>query len=223
MLMNPTDNIVAVRRKQLAIWVAQNTIPQREKSLFSQLLNGKSSFGERVSRRLERDYNMVPFFLDGFNLGTHPLQTPTTITYGYIDHRANYTHISVYDVQPANHEQSLVWLERPNEGPILIKKSGLRAQSFCTKSCKALFVRGDSMQPELNDWDIIVIDTHDVAVIDGEIYAVTYNGQLFIKKLVRSRHGIQLISINPLYPPLYITETKPPSFMILGRKIWRCG
>lgn len=221
--MKLTHNIAAVRRKQLAAWVTDNAVPSKEKSLFSQLLNGKSSFGERVSRRLERDYGMPPFFLDGFDLGSHPLQESPDMPYGYIDHRANYTHISVYDVQPGEHERSLAWLERPNDGPVLIKKSGLRHKHLSPQTCRALFIRGDSMQPELNDWDVVIIDTSDVDIIDGEIYAVTHKGQLFIKKLIRGTDGIQLVSTNPLYPLVLITDTIEHPLVILGRKVWRGG
>lgn len=221
--MKHTQDIAAVRRKQLAAWVAKNAVPAKEKSLFSQLLNGKSSFGERVSRRLEHDYGMPPFFLDGFDLGSHPLQESADIPYGYIDHRANYTHISIYDVQPGEQDRSLVWAERPNDGPILIKKSGIRSKPISPQTCRALFIRGDSMRPELNDWDVVVVDTGDIDIIDGEIYAVTYKGQLFIKKLIRGAEGIQLISTNTLYPPLLVANTEDTPLVVLGRKVWRGG
>ncbi len=221
--MNHTKNIAAVRRKQLATWVANNSVPSKEKSLFSQLLNGKSSFGERVSRRLELDYGMPPFYLDGFDLGSHPLQESADMPYGYIDHRANYTHISIYDVFPAEDDRSLVWAERPNDGPVLIKKTGLRHKNMSPQTCRALFIRGDSMKPELNDWDVVIIDTSDVDIIDGEVYAVTYKGQLFIKKLIRSTDGIQLISTNIDYPPVLVVDSKDTPLLILGRKIWRGG
>ncbi len=221
--MKHTQNIAAVRRKQLATWVANNSVPAKEKSLFSQLLNGKSSFGERVSRRLEIDYGMPPFYLDGFDLGSHPLQESADMPYGYIDHRANYTHISVYDVLPAEHECSTVWTERPNDGPILIKKTGLRERPMSPQTCRALFIRGDSMKPELNDWDVVIIDTSDSDIIDGEVYAVTYRGQLFIKKLIRGTDGIQLISTNINYPPVLVVDSEETPLTILGRKIWRGG
>ncbi|MCP5699633.1 hypothetical protein NL355_28600, partial [Klebsiella pneumoniae] len=47
-----------IRSKRLADWFAERTLPEREKSYLSQLINGKTSFGERAARRIERDYNM---------------------------------------------------------------------------------------------------------------------------------------------------------------------
>lgn len=53
-----------IRSKRLAAWFAERTLPEKEKSYLSQLINGKTSFGERAARRLERDYNMPPGYLD---------------------------------------------------------------------------------------------------------------------------------------------------------------
>lgn len=56
-------DIQEIRRANLMRWLERNSIPQREKSLFSQLKGG-ASFGERVARRLEVDYGMGVGFLD---------------------------------------------------------------------------------------------------------------------------------------------------------------
>jgi hypothetical protein len=52
------------RRMQLAVWFEAHSIPESEKSYISQLLNGKTSFGEKAARRLERDYGMGEGYLD---------------------------------------------------------------------------------------------------------------------------------------------------------------
>ena len=53
-----------IRRKQLKAWFADKSLPEKEKSYLSQLINGKTSFGERAARRIERDYGMRPGYLD---------------------------------------------------------------------------------------------------------------------------------------------------------------
>lgn len=53
-----------IRRKRLAEWFSSRTLPEKEKSYLSQLINGKSSFGERAARRIERDYGMPAGYLD---------------------------------------------------------------------------------------------------------------------------------------------------------------
>lgn len=67
--MNITEN----RRKRLKEWFAGKTLPQSEKSYLSQLMTGRTSFGERAARRLERDYGMPEGYLDGIpHIGTIP-------------------------------------------------------------------------------------------------------------------------------------------------------
>lgn len=56
-------DIQDTRRANLAKWLDTHSVPQKEKSLFSQL-KGTGSFGERVARRLERQYAMGDGFLD---------------------------------------------------------------------------------------------------------------------------------------------------------------
>ena len=56
-------NITDIRRQNLERWVAIHGVPQKERSLFSQL-KGEGSFGEKVARRLEQDYRMGNGYLD---------------------------------------------------------------------------------------------------------------------------------------------------------------
>lgn len=53
-----------IRRLRLKEWFSSRSIPEREKSYLSQLMGGKTSFGERAARRLEGDYGMSPGYLD---------------------------------------------------------------------------------------------------------------------------------------------------------------
>ncbi len=53
------------RRSRLREWVVRNGVPQKERSYFSQLLSGTVSFGEKAARRLEDDYAMGLYFLEG--------------------------------------------------------------------------------------------------------------------------------------------------------------
>ncbi len=56
-------DIIETRRNNLRRWVEKNGTPQKEKSLFSQL-KSTGSFGEKVARRLEKQYRMGDLFLD---------------------------------------------------------------------------------------------------------------------------------------------------------------
>lgn len=53
-----------IRRTRLRQWFENRSIPSKEKSFISQLITGKSSFGEKAARRLENDYGMGERYLD---------------------------------------------------------------------------------------------------------------------------------------------------------------
>jgi hypothetical protein len=62
---NSSMDLTETRRARLTEWFAHRSIPEAEKSYLSQLKSGKSSFGEKAARRLERDYGMPTHYLDG--------------------------------------------------------------------------------------------------------------------------------------------------------------
>ncbi|CAM3698153.1 hypothetical protein [Xenorhabdus thuongxuanensis] len=57
-------SIKNIRQQRLRDWFSDRTLPEKEKSYLSQLMNGKASFGEKAARRLERDYHMPEGYLD---------------------------------------------------------------------------------------------------------------------------------------------------------------
>lgn len=63
-------------------------------------------------------------------------------------------------------------------------------------------VNGDSMEPAYKDGDIVFVERLDGSVREGEIGVFALNGEGFIKRLGRR----ELISLNPEYDPIVITE-----------------
>lgn len=64
-----------------------------------------------------------------------------------------------------------------------------------------LEVRGDSMQPKFCDGDCVLIK-QSKSIYEGEIGAFVLNNESYIKKMGRN----ELISLNPAYEPIKITE-----------------
>ncbi|WP_165381776.1 hypothetical protein [Avibacterium paragallinarum] len=54
---------------------------------------------------------------------------------------------------------------------------------------------------------------------------MSYKQRLFIKRIVRTENGIQLISSAEGYEPIDIDESieNSDTFRILGKKVWRGG
>lgn len=80
------------------------------------------------------------------------------------------------------------------------------------KANYALRVAGDSMQPRFYDGDVVLVRTQP-SVEPGEIGIFIYNGEGYIKQF----GGNRLISINPDYEDIYITDTD--NFYCKGRVI----
>lgn len=86
-------------------------------------------------------------------------------------------------------------------------------------SVKAMFSRGDSMQPTINDGDLIWVDISvKTPSVDG-LYLFAIKGEIFVKRLQMDTFNrtASIISDNPLYPP--ITINKPDKISTLGKVI----
>ncbi|WKS98336.1 XRE family transcriptional regulator [Gallibacterium anatis] len=136
----------------------------------------------------------------------------------------NYIVIDMYDVKLSAGTGNLAWFAN-DEDPVLLRKSWFKRNNINPDSCKAMYVKGSSMVPDLENGDTVIIDTDDVDIEDGEIYAVSYKQRLFIKRVIRTDNGIQLISSAKGYDPIEIDEIteSPDTFKVLGKKVWRGG
>ncbi len=79
--------------------------------------------------------------------------------------------------------------------------------------------RGDSMEPTIADGALIMIDTKPAAVTSA-VYAFTYDGALFVKRLNHLPDALEARSDNKEYPPFIIEKHQMDNFKILGRVVW---
>lgn len=83
------------------------------------------------------------------------------------------------------------------------------------KACVGAKIKGVSMEPQLHEKDIAIIDTSVVSLEDDGIYAFNYNGCCYIKQLQNMGTEIKAKSINPAYDSWII---KPDvDFKITGK------
>ena len=85
----------------------------------------------------------------------------------------------------------------------------------------ALRIKGDSMQPKMDDGDVVIVKQQSDANT-GDIVIVLVNGDdATCKKLQKTENGIMLVSTNPNYLPMFFTneeiQTKP--VVILGKVV----
>lgn len=80
-----------------------------------------------------------------------------------------------------------------------------------------IYAKGDSMSPDINDNDMILVDKSKTSVKDGQIYVFSYDGQPMCKELKTSGSSIIAISKNTNYPPFIIDKTL--NFRIVGQVV----
>lgn len=82
-----------------------------------------------------------------------------------------------------------------------------------------LLVKGNSMSPHFNDGDYVVVHKTDGCFESGKICVVLINGEeATIKKVVKTKDGIELRAFNPYYPIQKYTfkEIKELKIQIIG-------
>lgn len=91
----------------------------------------------------------------------------------------------------------------------------------CTKDLVVIGVTGDSMEGEIDNGDIILINTQDTHLNNG-IYVIRINGELIVKRIQKLPGGIiTVISSNEAYESFKVDTNNPPSdFECIGRVVW---
>lgn len=94
--------------------------------------------------------------------------------------------------------------EQTNGRHIYFAKSTLRNHSVDPASAVCLKVRGNSLSPEINDGDQVMIDLSDTTVVDGGIFAIEQSGHYRLKVLYIQPDRYRIHSYNSdEYPDEY--------------------
>jgi phage repressor protein C with HTH and peptisase S24 domain len=95
--------------------------------------------------------------------------------------------ITGYQIEPLNGDLA----------PIIFRKDWMEKYGYVPGKVFALKVSGRSMEPSLYENDLVVVNTLDTKPSDGDVFAVNYEGELVIKRLVREAGNWYLSSDNP--------------------------
>lgn len=89
------------------------------------------------------------------------------------------------------------------------------------KSMRLMRVTGESMQPTLQDDDVVLVDLSQRDILAGKIYAVRMDDEMVVKRLEKKPGKLVLLSDNrALYEPLEISLAEYANVEVLGRVIW---
>jgi repressor LexA len=103
----------------------------------------------------------------------------------------------------------------------IIDTEEITEQMSSTGEFFGLQIHGDSMEPKFSEGDVVIVRQQNDAE-SGDIVIVTVNGtDATCKRLRKYRDGIELISTNPSYGPMFYSnediENKPVK--IIGRVV----
>jgi phage repressor protein C with HTH and peptisase S24 domain len=95
----------------------------------------------------------------------------------------------------------------------------IRSERFSKQDLKAIIVRGESMEPALFDGDVIVVNTADKSLVDGTVYAVNYEGEVVVKRMVRDAGMWWLTSDNSDQRKYHRKSCKGAECIVIGKVV----
>lgn len=189
---------VQTRRDNLRKWVEKNSVPTKERSFFSQLINGSSSFGEKAARRLEETYGMGSMYLDSSDGALAKAESKHIKVIEHDPTDPDFVEIRKVRLKLSAGIQGIKIEQEEEEGnPITFRRDWLTKNGYFAEDLIAIKVRGNSMEPALYDGDTVVINTADKAIKDGFVFAVNYEGEDVVKRLMRDNGEWWLMSDSP--------------------------
>lgn len=78
-----------------------------------------------------------------------------------------------------------------------VHQSWIDRNGFYRENLMAIRVKGESMEPTLYEDDLVIINLADKKLVDGQVFAINYEGEAVIKRTVREAGQWYLTSDNP--------------------------
>lgn len=117
-------------------------------------------------------------------------------------------------------------VEESSDSTLRFSKKDLRDNGVPFDKARCVTVRGNSMLPILRDGATVGVNIAKRSigdVVDGELYAISHNGQLRIKQVYRLPTGIRLRSFNREEHPdedYPFSELEHEDMRLLGHVFW---
>lgn len=113
-------------------------------------------------------------------------------------------------------------------GVMAFKSEWLRANSLNQRHLDVIYANGHSMEPTINDGDVLLIDESKIEPKDGQIFAMQSESKgTIVKRLVKSDFDGWIIrSDNPdkaRYGDETLRDGEINEVRIIGRVVWRGG
>jgi phage repressor protein C with HTH and peptisase S24 domain len=110
------------------------------------------------------------------------------------------------------------------KGGLAFKREWLARFNLNEKNASVIYAHGDSMNPTIQDGDVLLIDQSPTQVRAGEVYAVMMDEEVVVKRLIKE-FGITLLRSDNPNKSAYSDISVPPghNLQVIGRVVWRGG
>ena len=174
------NELKEIRIDNLKRFFENRTLPTKDKSLLSQLMSGKASFGEKVSRRLEEEYGMGALYLDSIphepldpNINHEVKDIHRPMLWSSNDPLPDDDYIFVPYLKESCFKGGAGAFEIPdyNGYRLPFGKSTLKRKGINPDNVFCCTLTGDSMEEKIAEDAAIAVDTGETTIRDGKIYA----------------------------------------------------
>ncbi|MGN7511709.1 LexA family transcriptional regulator [Aeromonas salmonicida] len=110
--------------------------------------------------------------------------------------------------------------DEPLAEPMAFRTDWLRREGFEPAKLAVIRAKGDSMEPTINDGDVILIRLKNGEAPRDGLYVLRLDGGLFVKRLQFDLGGIRIISDNPLYKSRDLSKAELTELDLVGRVVW---
>lgn len=170
------------------------------------------NIGPRVARRIERACGLAAGWLDH----AHSADGLTGITLA--TEGANVVYVRESRIIFAGSAKPLRFELVRESDAAPYTTQWFNAMGIKPSRARRFRVVGDSMYPYLSAGDVILVNLDERAVIDGQVYAIQWDGEMRVKRLSRRLDGSLILSSdNPSYPPDRVTKAMQKRVEIIGR------
>ena len=221
-------NPVAQRRRDnLQGWMEREKMSRTElaaklhvgRAYVSLLFRPDRFFGEKAARAIEESLNMPKDYLESSGQpgeGTQAWSRPSDLIedmWGLVPR---------IDLVVA--EDGVRYEERQLPA-IALTKASMVAKGVTASDGLVCWTATDAaMSPFIQAGDLVLLDTKQTAVLDGEVYALRNAAHVRIRRLNRTFDGGLLMrSDNPLFPDETLPAEHVTPALVLGRVIHRAG
>ncbi len=220
--------------KQIALSEATGIAP----SLISRYLNGTKNIGEDVRNKIEEALGLPSLTLDGISnhvtfygeevsIAQNPhSETPIALWESESDLEPGFVFVPRMTIRLAAGDGCEVIEESEKDKRQAFRAEWIRTLGLDAKKLVCMNAQGDSMIPEINDGDSLLVDRSQTQIIDGKIYAIRFGNSLKVKRLYKTLSGVLIQSANAdknKYRDEEITGSNLEHIEVLGRVVWKGG